>query len=98
MGKLTATRGTSDLIWWRQSGTRCPLLTGGRFIYVLNRGSNSEGNSACTAIDPCPNANITQFAIGGNGVLTAQETFYTQGINPFLLHDLGHVGKLPLRS
>ena len=33
--------------------------------------------------DPCQNSNITQFAVGGNGTLTYQQTFYTQGINPF---------------
>jgi len=60
---------------------RAILLTGGRFIYVLNRGSHSDG-SACTAVNPCTNANITQFAIGGNGVLTSQGTFFTQGNNP----------------
>jgi hypothetical protein len=81
-GKLTAIAGLPISSGGANPG-RAVLLTGGRFIYVLNRGSNSEGNSACSAIDPCPNANITQFAIGGNGVLTAQETFYTQGINPF---------------
>jgi len=81
-GKLTAIAGLPISSGGANPG-RAVLLTGGRFIYVLNRGSNSEGNSDCTALDPCPNANITQFAIGGNGVLTAQETFYTQGINPF---------------
>jgi 6-phosphogluconolactonase len=64
---------------------RALLLTGGRFIYVLNRGRNSAGTADCTAADPCTGANITQFAIGGNGILTAQETFYTQGINPIRL-------------
>ena len=81
-GKLTAIAGL-PISSGGANPERAVLLTGGRFIYVLNRGSNSEGNSNCTAIDPCPNANITQFAIGGNGVLTPQETFYTQGINPF---------------
>ena len=33
----------------------------------------------------CQNANITEFAVGGNGILTPQETFYTQGLNPFRL-------------
>jgi len=60
---------------------RAVLLTGGRFLYVLNRGSHSDG-SACTAVNPCTNANITQFAIGGGGVLTSQGTFFTQGNNP----------------
>ena len=63
---------------------RVVLLTGGRFLYVLNRGSHSDG-SACTAASPCSNANVTQFAIGGNGVLTPQGTYYTQGLNPFRL-------------
>ena len=61
---------------------RAVLLTGGRFIYVLNRGKNSTGTADCTAADPCTGANITQFAIGGNGVLSTQETFFTQGTNP----------------
>jgi 6-phosphogluconolactonase (cycloisomerase 2 family) len=64
---------------------RAVLLTGSRFLYVLNRGvsSNPAGSSICTTQYPCQNSNITQFAIGANGVLTPQETFYTQGLNPF---------------
>jgi len=62
---------------------RAVLLNGGRFIYVLNQGVNAEGGAVCTTADPCQNANITQFSIGGNGILSPQETFYTQGINPF---------------
>jgi Lactonase, 7-bladed beta-propeller len=64
---------------------RAVLLSGGRFIYVLNQGANAEGGSTCTTADPCQNANITQFSIGGNGILAPQQTFYTQGINPFRL-------------
>ncbi len=62
---------------------RAVLLNSSRFLYVLNRGANAEGGSECTTSDPCQNANITQFAVGANGILTAQQTFYTQGINPF---------------
>jgi len=57
----------------------------GRFLYVLNRGVTASGGSDCTTADPCINSNITQFAVGGNGVLTPQETFYPQGINAFRL-------------
>lgn len=64
---------------------RAVLPTGSRFLYVLNRGTNAEGNGNCTPADPCQNSNITQFAVGGNGVLTYQETFSTEGINPFRL-------------
>jgi 6-phosphogluconolactonase len=63
---------------------RAVLLTGSRFLYVLNKGTNAQGGTTCTPADPCQ-ANITEFAVGGNGVLTAQETFYTQGLNPFRL-------------
>ena len=60
---------------------RAVLVLSGRFLYVLNRGAHSDG-SACTAANPCTTANITQFAIGGNGILTPQGTFQTQGYNP----------------
>jgi hypothetical protein len=61
---------------------RATLITGSRFFYVLNKGVNSAGNGNCTTADPCKNSNVTQFAVGGNGILTPQETFYSQGINP----------------
>jgi 6-phosphogluconolactonase len=64
---------------------RAVLITGSRFLYILNRGVNSSGGSDCTTSDPCQNSNITEFSVGGNGILTPQETFYTQGINPFRL-------------
>lgn len=63
---------------------RAVLLTGGRFIYVLNQGSTPDGGP-CSATDVCSNANITQFSIGGNGVLAPQGTYFTQGHNPFRL-------------
>ncbi|WP_109487880.1 beta-propeller fold lactonase family protein [Occallatibacter savannae] len=61
---------------------RSVLLSGGRFLYVLNQGSAANG-APCSATNVCSNANIVQFAIGGNGVLSSQQTFYTQGHNPF---------------
>jgi 6-phosphogluconolactonase (cycloisomerase 2 family) len=64
---------------------RAVLLTGSRFLYVLNQGVNAQGGTTCTTANPCQNSNITEFAVGGNGILTPQETFYTQGINPFRL-------------
>jgi hypothetical protein len=62
---------------------RAILIDGSRFLYVLNRGVNKEGNSNCTTADPCQNSNITQFEVGASGILTAQQTFATQGVNPF---------------
>jgi hypothetical protein len=64
---------------------RALLLQGSHFVYVLNRGANAEGGSDCTTADPCKNSNITEFAVGPNGVLTEQATYYTQGVNPFRL-------------
>jgi 6-phosphogluconolactonase (cycloisomerase 2 family) len=64
---------------------RAVLVTGSRFLYVLNQGTNAQGGATCTTSNPCQNSNITEFAVGGNGILTPQETFYTQGINPFRL-------------
>ncbi|HEV2487860.1 MAG TPA: beta-propeller fold lactonase family protein [Terracidiphilus sp.] len=62
---------------------RAVLVTGSRFLYVLNQGVNAQGGSTCTTANPCLNSNITEFALGGNGILSPQETFFTQGINPF---------------
>src|ERR1017187_7737709 len=49
---------------------RAILIDGSRFLYVLNRGVNKEGNGNCTTTDPCQNSNITQFEVGANGILT----------------------------
>jgi 6-phosphogluconolactonase (cycloisomerase 2 family) len=61
---------------------RAVLLTGGRFLYVLNRGTNASG-ADCTTANPCSGASITQFSIGGNGVLASQgQATFSQGFNP----------------
>jgi hypothetical protein len=64
---------------------RAYLTLGSRFLYVLNRGVNGSGNGDCygTGANACQNANIVEYAVGGNGILTPQETFFSQGINPF---------------
>ena len=81
-GKLTAIDGLPISSGGANPG-RAVLITGSRFLYVLNRGVTASGSLNCTTANPCQNSNIEQFAIGGNGILTPQETFYTQGINPF---------------
>ncbi len=83
-GKLTALDGL-PVSSGGANPIRAVLLSGGNFVYVLNRGANSSGGSVCTTADPCLNSNITEFAVGGNGILTYQATFFTQGINPFRL-------------
>jgi len=66
---------------------RAALTLGSRFLYVLNRGvsANGSGTGNCygTGANACQNANIVEYAVGGNGTLTPQETFFSQGINPF---------------
>ena len=55
---------------------RALVLTGGRFLYVLNQGTfayNSDGSTTGTA------SNISLFQIGGNGVLTFQASYSSQG-------------------
>src|SRR5277367_259951 len=55
---------------------RALVLTGGRFLYVLNQGTftyNPDGSSTGTA------SNISLFQIGGNGVLTFQASYFSQG-------------------
>ena len=66
---------------------RAVLTLGSRFLFVLNRGVNNAGNGNCYGVGSaeCQNANITEYAVGGNGILTPQETFFTQGQNPFRL-------------
>ena len=83
-GKLTAIHGL-PVSSGGANPIRAVLVTGSRFLYVLNRGVNSSGGSDCTTADPCQNANITEFSVGGNGILTPQETFFTEGVNPFRL-------------
>jgi len=68
---------------------RAYLTLGSRFLYVLNRGVSAAGSGDCfgsganAGDEPCENANISEYAVGGNGTLTFQEQFFSQGINPF---------------
>ena len=83
-GKLTTLNGF-PLASGGANPIRAILLSGGNFVYVLNQGATASGGSNCSTTDPCSNSNITEFAVGGNGILTPQNTFYTQGINPMRL-------------
>lgn len=83
-GRLTAVR-RLPVSSGGANPVRAVLAVNSRFLYVLNRGVTADGGSDCTTDDPCQGANITLFAVGGDGFLTQQETFYTQGINPFRL-------------
>jgi 6-phosphogluconolactonase (cycloisomerase 2 family) len=61
------------------------VTPGGRFVYVVNRGG---GNGPAAGL-PCGTAgSISEFSVGGQGVLTFQQCFQSQGTNPvWAAHD-----------
>jgi 6-phosphogluconolactonase (cycloisomerase 2 family) len=67
-GKLTPIRKT-PVGSGGTNPTRALVLSGGRFLYVLNRGDYANGTPS----------NISLFQIGGDGVLTFQATYFSQG-------------------
>jgi 6-phosphogluconolactonase len=81
-GKLTSIPGL-PISTGGSNPVRALLLTGSRFVYVLNKGVNSAGTADCSTADPCSGSNITIFSVGGNGVLASQGVaYYPQGKNP----------------
>jgi len=80
-GALTPSKGSP----FGSGGTnpiRVFVLTGGRYLYVLNEGAqqvDSSGNITYTG------ANISLFSIGGDGTLAFQASYTSQGINSIRL-------------
>src|SRR6201996_8889778 len=60
------------------------VRTGGRYLYVINQGSAlpADNNGGVTCQAGAGGGNIAEFAIGGQGVLTFQQTFTSQGCTP----------------
>jgi 6-phosphogluconolactonase (cycloisomerase 2 family) len=60
------------------------VRTGGRYLYVINQGTplpaDTNGGATCQA--GAGGGSIAEFAIGGQGVLTFQQTFQSQGCTP----------------
>jgi len=54
------------------------VSTGGRFVYVVNQGSASAPSTACGGTG----GGITEFSVGGGGILTYQQCFLSQGTSP----------------
>ena len=83
-GKLTAINGL-PVSSGGANPVRAVLLTGSRFLYVLNRGVRRTRRAARSAPRRTPARTPTSPSLRSarNGILTPQETFYTQGINPF---------------
>ena len=64
---------------------------GGRYLYVINKGgglaTDANGGVTCPA-NGAGGGQIAEFAIGGQGVLTFQQTFQSQGCTPvWAAHD-----------
>jgi hypothetical protein len=58
------------------------VSSGGRFVYVINHGSGAAPVSGSDSL-PCGTAGgIAEFSVGGQGVLTFQQCFTSQGFNP----------------
>jgi 6-phosphogluconolactonase len=78
-GQLTRTSTTASAGF---NPTQAIVSTGGNFVYVLNAGCGNRGQAT-----QCPNGGSPQssqidlFSVGGQGVLTHQQTFTTQGIS-----------------
>jgi len=56
------------------------VFPGGRFLYVLNKGTSTAGT-----VNACPvntGASVAEYLVGGDGVLTYQGSYYSQGVNP----------------
>ena len=59
---------------------------GGRYVYVLNQGTlPSSCTSAATCTTQWTGSGIVEFSVGGDGTLTYQQTYHSQGTDPLWL-------------
>ncbi len=57
------------------------VRTGGRYLYVINKGGGATSSASGSL--PCgTSGGIAEFGVGGQGVLTFQQCFTSQGTNP----------------
>ena len=57
------------------------VLSGGRYLYVLNQGTTTFAGDGTTPVSNT-RSNIGQFSIGGDGVLGFQQSYTSQGSYP----------------
>ncbi len=55
---------------------------GGRFVYVVNSGSAGSSTSCATPSSDYVAGNIAVFSVGGDGTLTFQSSYSSQGCTP----------------
>lgn len=53
----------------------------GRYIYVINSGTGATGTPGTPAFNS-PGAAISQFSVGSGGILTFQQNYSSQGVQP----------------
>ena len=60
------------------------VRSGGRYLYVVNKGSGlvPDAKGGVTCQNGAGGGNIAEFGIGGQAVLTYQQTFTSQGCTP----------------
>jgi 6-phosphogluconolactonase len=66
-------------------GTNPQMLVvkpGGRFVYVINSGTGQVGTPNSAGYAAPSGAGISVFSVGGDGALTFQETYFSQGQDP----------------
>jgi hypothetical protein len=57
------------------------VRTGGRYLYVINKGGGATSSTSGSL--PCgTSGGIAEFAVGGQGILTFQQCFQSQGTTP----------------
>jgi len=54
---------------------------GGRYLYVINTGVDESGVPGTSGYS-LSGSSISEFAIGGGGILTFQNTYFSQGFHP----------------
>ena len=57
------------------------LKPGGRYLYVINNGTAGSGTVGTPGYVAPVSGSIAEFAVGGGGVLTFQQNFFSQGTN-----------------
>ncbi len=57
---------------------------GGRYVYVINSGSGPTSTAGTPGVAPFVSAgsSIAEFSVGNGGILTFQQNFFSQGVNP----------------
>lgn len=55
---------------------------GGRYLYVVNSGAGGTGAPGTPGYVAPTGSSIAEFAVGGDGVLTFQQNYFSQGSSP----------------